>query len=365
MTRAAVLYQANSPLQVTELEQSGPKPGEVLVRMGAAGVCASDYHVIHGTAALPLPAVLGHEGAGTVEAIGNGVTSVEVGDRCILSFISNCGHCRQCRSGHPQLCDTNGRTGARQYDGTVRLHDTDGNEVFQMAKLGVFAEKLVAPAQACFPVPDALPMDVAALIGCCVTTGAGGAFQQPGLGPGSSVAVIGCGGVGLNTVQAARLLNAAQIIVVDVQDHKLEFSKKFGATDLVNANQTDPVAAIKEISGGGVDFAFDTFGSAETSRQAVEALRKNGRAVVIGLAPLEDRAPIDLVDMVRNQKTLVGSYYGSGSPHEMFKTLVGLYLDGRIEIDSLIERRYKLDEINEGFDALGRGEDGRGVIMFE
>ncbi|HJN92794.1 MAG TPA: Zn-dependent alcohol dehydrogenase, partial [Dehalococcoidia bacterium] len=362
---AAVLYQANAPLQVRSLSQDPPKHGEVLVRMGAAGVCASDYHVIHGTARLPLPAVLGHEGAGTVEAVGPGVTSVQPGQRCILSFISNCGHCHQCRSGHPQLCDTNAQTGASQFDGTVRLHDDDGNDVFQMAKLGVFAQKLVAPAQACFPIPDEVPIDVAALIGCCVTTGAGGVFHQPGMRPGASVAVIGCGGVGLNTVQAARIMNASQIIAVDVHDHKLEFSRGFGATDVVNSRTTDAVAAIKELSGGGVDFAFDTFGSADTSRQAVEALRKNGHAVVIGLAPLEDRAPIDLVDMVRNQKTLVGSYYGSASPHETFNTLVGLYVDGRIEIDSLIRRRYPLGEINEAFDALGRGEDGRGVIMFE
>lgn len=363
--RAAVLYQANSPLQIRDLEQESPKAGEVLVRVGAAGICASDYHVIQGTAALPLPCVLGHEGAGTVEAVGAGVSAVKPGDRCILSFVSNCGHCRQCRAGQPQLCDTNAATGARQFDGSVRLRDGEGNEVYQMAKIGVFAEQLVAPAQACYPIPDEVPMEVAALIGCCVTTGAGGVFHQPGMQPGVSVAVIGCGGVGLNTVQAARLMNASQVIAVDVQDHKLEFARGFGATEVVNAGKTDAVAAIRELSGGGVDFAFDTFGSAETTRQAVEALRKNGRAVVIGLAPLEDRAPIDLVDMVRNQKTLVGSYYGSASPHETFRTLVQLYLDGRIEIDALIERRYALEAINEGFDALGRGEDGRGVIMFD
>ena len=162
---AAVLRSARSPLVIEDLAQEEPRYGEVAVRMGAAGVCASDAHVMHGTAVIPMPCVLGHEGAGTVEAVGPGVTSVKVGDRCILSFVSNCGHCRQCITGNPQLCDTNAITGARQFDGTTRLKDANGAEVFQMSKIGVFAERIIAPAQACFPIPDEVPMDVAALMG--------------------------------------------------------------------------------------------------------------------------------------------------------------------------------------------------------
>ncbi len=363
--QAAVLYQPNTPLVVKNLDQEPPKAGEVLVRIGAAGICASDHHVMKGTAVLPLPCVLGHEGAGTVEAIGEGVTSVKPGDRCILSFVSNCGHCESCRNGQPQVCDTNGLTGARQYDGTVRLRDADGEEIFQMAKLGVFGEYVVSPAQACFPMPDEVPMDVAALIGCCVTTGVGAVLREPAMKSGKTVAVFGCGGVGVNSVQGARLMNASRIIAVDILDSKLEYARGFGATDVVNSRSVDPVAAIRELTGGGVDLAFDTFGSGETTRQAVESLRKNGSAVVVGIAPIEDRSQIDLVDMVRQQKHLSGCYYGSGSPFEMFRTLVGFYLDGRIEIDGLIERRYKLSEINEAYDALARGEDGRGVIVFD
>ncbi len=363
--KAAVLYKPNTPLEIQELEQDPPRAGEVLVRIGAAGVCASDHHIMTGNAAFPLPSVLGHEGAGTVEAVGEGVTSVKPGDRCILSFVSNCGHCGMCLSGHPQLCDTNQATGSRQFDGSARLRDSAGVEILQMAKLGVFAEKIVAPAQACFPMPDAVPMDVAALMGCSVATGLGGIVHQPGVEPGMTVAVFGCGGVGLNTIQGARLVNASRIIAVDIYDHKLEFTKSFGATDLVNARQVDPVAAVRELTGGGVDFAFDTFGSGETSRQAIESLGKNGAAVIIGLAPMEDRAQIDLVDLVRKQKHLVGSYYGSGSPHQTFGRLVDLYLNGRIDVDGIIQRRYPLDQINEGFDALERGENGRGVIVFE
>ena len=362
--KAAVLYQANEPLRVEELDQEPPQAGEVLVRIEAAGICASDHHVMHGAAILPTPIVLGHEGAGTVEAVGDGVTSVRPGDRCVLSFISNCGHCRMCRSGSPQLCDTNAQTGSRQYDGTTRLRDGEGAEVLQMAKIGVFSEFAVCPAQACHLIPDDVPMEVAALIGCCVTTGVGAVINQPGIDTGATVAVFGCGGVGLNTIQGARLLNASRVIAIDIIDHKLRFSEQFGATDLVDATRRDPVEAIKELTGGGVDFAFDAFGSSATISQAVDSLGKNGTAVMIGLAPVGERAPIDMVDLVRNQKTLTGSYYGSASPHQTFAKMVDFYRRGRIDVDSLIQRRYELDQINEGFAALAAGEDGRGVIVF-
>lgn len=361
---AAVLRSAGVPMSIEELAQEEPRFGEVAVRMGAAGVCASDAHVIHGTAIVPLPCVLGHEGAGTVEAVGPGVTSVKPGDRCILSFVSNCGHCRQCRTGNPQLCDTNAITGARQFDGTTRLRDANGAEVFQMSKIGVFSDRIIAPAQACYRIPDEVPMDVAALMGCSIPTGYGTVVNAPGVKPGMTVAVFGVGGVGLNAVQAARIMNASRIIAVDISESKLEFAARFGATDRVDASAGDPVEQIRELTGGGVEFAFDTFGSIDTTRQAVDALGKNGVAVVAGLAPLGDRVPIDLVDLVRRQKRIVGAYYGSASPYETFGTVVELYLRGELNGDDLVQRRYKLDEINEGFDALERGENGRGVIVF-
>jgi S-(hydroxymethyl)glutathione dehydrogenase/alcohol dehydrogenase len=363
--KAAVLRAGERQLHVEDLAQQDPQPGEVLIRTGAAGVCASDIHVIHGTAVLPLPCVLGHEGAGTVEAVGSGVTTVKPGDRCVLSFISNCGHCRQCRSGSPQLCETNAKTGVRQYDGTTRLKDANGDEVFQMSKLGVFSEYQVAPAQACYPMPEDVPMEVAALIGCSVTTGVGSVINAPGVRPGMTVAVFGAGGVGLNAIQGAALMNASRVIAVDIAEHKLQFSSRFGATDIIDSTTTDPVEAIKELTDGGVDFAFDTFGGIETTQQAVGALRRNGTAVVVGLAPLGDKAPIDLVDMVRFQKRIVGAYYGLSSPHESFRTMIDLYQKGDLQIDELIQRRYSLADINEGFAALERGEDGRGVIVFD
>jgi Zn-dependent alcohol dehydrogenase len=362
--KAAVLYEVNQPLQVVDLDVEPPKRGEVLVKMGAAGLCASDHHIIHGTGSLPLPCALGHEGAGTIEAIGDGVDGLEEGDRCILSFVSHCGHCRSCRDGFPQLCDTMRNTGARQFDGTFRFRDREGRDVHQMSKISVFSEQSVVPAQACFPIPRDVPMEVAALIGCCVTTGVGAVINAPGIRAGATVAVFGVGGVGLNSVQGARLLNASRVIAVDLFDHKLEFARHFGATDLVNAAKVNPVEAIRDLTGGGVDYAFDCFGGAVTISQAVDALRKTGTAVMVGLAPAGERAPIDMVDLVRNQKTLVGSYYGSGSPHETFRTMVDFYQRGVLDVSGLIQRRYPLGSINDGFAALENHENGRGVITF-
>jgi S-(hydroxymethyl)glutathione dehydrogenase/alcohol dehydrogenase len=364
MVKAAVLYKPNEPMPIVDLAQDAPKAGEVRVKMGAAGVCASDHHVMLGQTTFPMPIVLGHEGAGFIAEVGPGVTSVKPGDRCILSFVPSCGYCHSCRTGSPQVCDTNRLTGTRQYDGTFRLKDNDGTDVHQFAKLGVFAESIIVPQQACFPVAEDIPMDVASLIGCSVTTGVGGVINQPNIRSGMTVAVFGSGGVGLNAIQGAKLLNASRIIAVDIHDHKLEFTYKFGATDVINSRSDDPAKKIMELTGEGVDFAFDTFGGAITTEQMMDSLRKGGTGVLVGLAPEGMTADINMVDLVRNQKTLTGSYYGSASPQETFGKLVDFYRKGLIDIDSLITRRYPLEEINEAYDALGRGEDGRGVIMF-
>ncbi len=363
--RAAVLIESKKPMPILELNQSEPKTGEVLVKMSAAGICASDHHVMTGDNPTPMPIVLGHEGSGVIEAIGPGVSSVKVGDRCVLSFVPNCGHCRSCREGLSNICDTNRITGTRQYDGGFRLHTTDGVEVHQFAKLGVFGESIVVPQQACYPMPDDVPMEVAALIGCSVTTGVGGVINQPGMRAGMTVAVVGAGGVGLNAIQGAKLVNASKIIAVDIYDHKLEFAYKFGATHVVNSKEEDPVKAIQALTDDGVDFAFDTFGHKITTEQAYKATRKGGTTVVVGLAPDGMGAEIPMIDLVRNQKTLVGSYYGSASPQETFGKLLEFYLQGRIDVGGMVTRRYKLEEINEAYEALERGEDGRGVIVFQ
>jgi Zn-dependent alcohol dehydrogenase len=362
--KAAVLYETKEPLRVVDLEIGDPRPGEVRVRVAAAGICLSDHHFIEGTGSMARPVVLGHEGSAIVETVGPGVTSVRPGDRCIMSFVSPCGRCRSCNGGSPQLCETNRKTGARQYDGTTRLRDGEGVDVHQMSKLGLFGEAAVVPAQACYPVPREVPMDVAALIGCCVTTGVGAVINNPMMRAGATVAVFGCGGVGLNVIQGARLINAARIIAVDILPQKLEFSKRFGATDLIDASQTDPVQAIKDLTGGGVDFAFDVFGGAAPISQCVDSLRSNGVAVMVGLAPEGERAPIDMVSLVRNQKHLMGCYYGSASPHETFAKMVDFYLREKLDIAGLITRRYPLERINEAFDDLVGGKVGRGVVEF-
>ena len=361
--KAAVLYDTGKPLVIKELRQDHPKVGEVRVNVNVAGLCASDRTMMKGDGILPLPVVLGHEAAGTVADIGDGVTRLKPGDRCILSFVSSCGQCRTCRIGLPNICESNLATGVRQYDGTARLHDGD-TDVYQMGKLGAFAESIIIPQQACHPIPDEMPTPVAALIGCCVTTGVGAVINNPASRPGMSVAVFGCGGVGLNVIQGARLSGSSRIIAVDIYDHKLEFSYKFGATDVLNSQETNPVEAIKAITEDGVDMAFDSFGSSRTSADAVKSLRRGGTAVMIGLAPVGETTPIDMVDMLRNQKTLVGSYYSSASPHETFKKLVNYYLNGVLNIEDLVTRNYTLEQVNEGLDSIGRGEDGRGVIVF-
>ena len=361
--KAAVLYEANTPLVVEELNLSPPKFGEVKVRMAAAGVCASDHHWMTGEMRGQMPIVLGHEGSAIIEEVGEGVTRVKPGDRCILSFVSSCGYCRLCRTGSPQLCDTVATTGSTLFDGTTRLSKGKA-PIYQMAKVGIFSEMGVVPEQACHKMPDAVPFEVAALIGCSVTTGVGAVINNAASRPGATVAVFGCGGVGLNVIQGAKLMGASRIIAVDIYNHKLEFTYKFGATEVINSKEVDAVEEIKNMTEGGVDLAFDSFGSAVTTSAAVNSLRKNGTAVLVGLAPLGAEAPINMVDLVRFQKTLVGSYYGSASSHETFDKLIDWYLKGRLNIDELITRRYSLEEINEGFDALSRGEDGRGVIIF-
>ena len=362
--KAAILYEADRPVQLKDVRQDPPKAGEVRLKVTVSGICASDYHVAKGHVSSRLPLVLGHEAAGTVQEVGEGVTRLSPGDRCLTSIVSPCGHCRPCRAGSQQLCETSASAVQTQLDGTTRLHDGD-KDIYQMAKLGSFSEYMVVPEQACHRIPDEVPMHVAALIGCAVTTGAGAVINSPLAHPGMSVAVFGCGGVGLNVIQGARLMNASRIIAVDVHDHKLEFTYKFGATDVINAGEADPAEAIRELTGDGVDMAFDSFGSPVAIGNAFRSLRVGGTAVQIGLARPGDTPQIDMVEMVGGQKSLVGSFYGSASPHETFDKLLEFYRKGKLDIESLITRRYDFDGINEGLAAFETGEDGRGIVVFD
>lgn len=361
--KAAVLYEINKPLVIEDVQLDPPKAHEVRVKIAAAGVCRSDLHFMKGEAAIAVPAVLGHEGSAIVEEIGEGVTAVVPGDHVILSFVPYCGHCRSCLTGHSNLCDTHLATGPNLFDGTRRLH-VNGHDLAHMGKVACFAEHAVVPETGVAKIAPDFPLAQAALIGCSVTTGVGAALFNAHVAPGSTVAVIGCGGVGLNVIQGARLAGASRIIAVDVNDAALEFATRFGATDVINARGSDALKALRDLSGGGVDYAFEAFGSSETFTLAYDAIRKGGTAVIVGLAPMDDYPSIDPVAMVRQEKTIKGSYYGTARPSLDFHQMVRLYNEGRIDVDNLITRTYSLDQINEAYEELDRGVVGRGIIEF-
>ena len=366
MTKAAVFRGDDRNLKVEEIELESPKRNEVLVKVGAAGICRSDLHFLKGEAMYPfLPAIPGHEGSGTVEAVGDGVSMVKPGDRVILSFVPGCGHCNFCETGRPNLCDTATRlTAGVMLDGTSRLATKDGQRIANMGKVSCFAEYSVVPESGCIPVEDDFSFENAALVGCSVTTGVGAALYNAKVTPGSTVVVVGSGGVGLNVIQGARIAGAAKIVAVDVIDERLEFALTFGATHTVNANDEDCMQRIRAITDGGADFAFEVYGGSKTTEMAVELTRKGGTTVIVGLAPLGDHASIDATALVRLEKTIKGCYYGSARPRQDMPVIVDLYRRKSLEIDRLITRRYSLDQINEAFEELEKGTVGRGVIVF-
>jgi len=361
---AAVLYDVNKPYAVEAVELDPPRRGEVLIKVGAAGVCRSDLHFQKGEATIAMPAVLGHEGAGTVERVGEGVTMVKPGDRVILSFVPNCGHCHSCESGHPHLCDEHARTSGKLYDNTSRLHTQSGQDCAHMGKVACFAEYAVVPEAGCVPAPAALDFPQLALIGCSVTTGVGAAVFNARVQPGDTVVVIGCGGVGLNVLQGARLSGATTIIAVDVKDAALVFAKKFGATHVVNARTEKAVERVQALSGGGVNFAFEAYGSGATTRMAVDMLRKRGTAVIVGIAPMGDAAAIEPVVLTRGEKTITGTYYGSAHPRQDMPRIADWVGRGLLDVAGLVQRRYPLAEINRAYEDIETDAVGRGVIVF-
>jgi Zn-dependent alcohol dehydrogenase len=362
--KAAVLYETNSPLVIEDIQIDPPKANEVKVKIAVAGVCRSDLHFMKGEAIIAMPAVLGHEGSAIVMEVGEGVTNVEPGDHVILSFAPYCGNCVSCLSGHPNACDTHQKGAAKMFDGTSRIH-INGQDLAQMGKVGCFGEEAIVPSTGLAKIDPSLSLRAAALIGCSVTTGVGTAIYAAGVTAGSTVAVIGCGGVGLNVIQGARIAGATRIIAVDVNDAALEFAGKFGATESVNPNAGDPVKAIKDLTSGlGVDYAFEAFGSIETTTMAFDATRKHGTAVIAGIAPIGEQAGIDAVALVRQEKTLKGAYYGASKPTLDFYHMIDLYNSGKLDVDGLVTRAYTLDQINEAYDELDRGAVGRGVIDY-
>src|SRR5881409_2857559 len=362
--KAAILYKANTPLEVVDVEQQGPQAGEARVRVMATGVCHSDWHVINGDWTLPLPMVLGHEAAGIVEEVGPGVSTVRRGDHIIFSFRPQCGRCFYCASGRSILCDGYASPRFVLLDGTHRLR-RNGQDINQLARLGTFAEHVVCPAEMLVPIYTDMPWPQAALIGCAVPTGVGAVTRCAQVEAGASVVVIGCGGVGLNVVQGARLAGARMIIACDLLDNKLEYAREFGATHTIDAGRQSVVDTVRGLTGGrGADYAFDAIGGEATTLQILDAIRPGGTAVIVGMAAMNVRAPITPYAMALQEKTLRGTMYGSVRPNLDFPWLCDQYLAGNLKVDELVSRTYKLEEINEGFSALRGGQVARGVVVF-
>lgn len=363
--KAAILYEPKQPLRVEDVELDEPRDGEVLVRVEAAGVCHSDYHFMNGDLPIGMPCVLGHEGAGIVERVGRGVTTVKPGDHVVLLFRPNCGHCEYCSQGRPALCwmAAQFRNTGHMLDGTSRLH-RNGSEIKHFLGVSCFAERTVVPEQGVVPVPEDVPMEVAALTGCAVMTGVGAVMNTARVNPGASVLVVGAGGVGLNCVMGAVLAGAQPIIVADLVDSKLETAMDFGATHAVNAKTHDLVEGVRELTGGqGVDFSFEAIGNTRATRQAFDALRLGGTAVVVGIAPYGSETSINAGELVYQEKTLRGSYYGSTRPQADIPRLLQLYKAGKLPIDRLITRRYPLEQVNQAYEALLAGEVSRSVLI--
>jgi len=363
---AAVLYEVKRPLAVQVVEQDPPKANEVRLKVKACGVCHSDLHYITGDSPMVLPGVLGHEVAGEVVEVGPNVSSVEVGDHVIGSFLPNCGFCRYCTAGLPNLCETYRAIRGPLLDGTTRLHTTDGRDLMVMGKLGGFAEYVVAPEVGVVPVRKDMPLEPASLIACAVTTGICAVTNRAKVEAGSSVAVIGIGGVGLSVIQGARLVGAGKIIAIDVLDNKLEWARQFGATDTINASREDPVEKAKELTDGeGVNYSFEAIGNPKTCRQALEMLASRGVAVMVGLTPQGVDVSFDGRAFFFGERTFMGTLHGAARPRIDYPKIVDLYMNGRIKLDEMISRRWRLEQINEAFDALARGEVARSIVVFD
>ncbi|MGD8790059.1 MAG: Zn-dependent alcohol dehydrogenase [Burkholderiales bacterium] len=359
--KAVVAHEVNN-FSVVDVDLGAPKIGEVLVRMKATGVCHSDLSIINGTIRWKLPSVLGHEGAGIVEQVGEGVTQVKPGDHVVLSFVPNCGECFNCIRGEPHLCRQNKPHGGL-LDGTSRVR-MNGEEIAVMSFLGNMAEYCVVPEACVVAIDKSYDFKAAALVGCGVTTGVGAAIKTAEVKPGSTVAVFGCGGVGLNVIQGAKIAGAAKIIAVDLSAEKMEMARAFGATDNVTGN-ADPVKQIHEMTGGiGVDYAFEVVGNGKLVEACVKCTRANGTTVLVGVGRSDDRFSFNAMVLPFTAKTIKGCMYGSANFKVDFPMYLELYRQGRLDLDRLITRTYSIDEAPEAFADLESGKNARGVIVY-
>ncbi|MFH1243946.1 MAG: Zn-dependent alcohol dehydrogenase [Pseudomonadota bacterium] len=365
-TKAAVLYEYGRPLVIDELELASPKEKEVLVKNKAAGLCHTDLSIIKGAIRMPpLPCILGHEGAGVVQEVGPGVTKVKPGDPVLLMWVPVCGQCYYCLRDQPYLCAEKDKTrSGTMLDGTHRLRK-GAQDIYSMLGVGCFSEYNVVSEQSVLPIDPGVPFEMAAVVGCAVITGVGAVINKAKVKPGSSVAVIGVGGVGLNVIQGAVLANATRILAIDILDNKLELAKVFGATHVINASKDDPFEKVMEITRGiGADYAFEVVGSPEASLTAFKLIRRGGCAVIVGVPDLDAKLTVPLVEVPVMEKSILGCNYGSGDMRFDLITLLDLYKSGRINLKQLVTNRYSLEEINAGFRDLETGRNARGVIVY-
>jgi S-(hydroxymethyl)glutathione dehydrogenase/alcohol dehydrogenase len=360
--KAAVLHNVgDDKLDVRDdVTTTAVGAGKVRIRIKATGVCHSDLSAMNGTIPVAVPAVLGHEGAGEIIEVGAGVTSLAEGDHVVVCWSPQCGACKDCVNGQPQLCMAymiNAFSDAHfMFDGTT--------PTFGMAGAGTFAEELILLEQGAVKIDNDIPYDVASLLGCGVMTGVGAAINAGKVEPGSSVVVFGCGGVGISVIQGARIAGAATILAVDMVEAKLDWAKQFGATHAVTPDQLPD--AMRELTGGvGFDYAFEVVGRSQTIKAAYGATRRGGTAVVVGVGRAEDMVELSAFDLFYDEKTLRGTYYGSANIRRDFPRLLALWRSGQLDLEGMITRRLTLDDVNDAFAALSSGDVIRQVITFD
>ena len=360
--RAAVLIEAGKPLQIEQINIANPGPHEVLIRTAACGLCHSDLHFIEGTYPHPLPAIPGHEAAGIVEAVGSEVRTVKVGDAVVTCLSAFCGHCEYCVTGRMSLC-LGGETRRRPSE-APRLTRPDGSIVNQMLNLSAYAEMMLVHEHACVAIHPDMPLPQASVIGCAVTTGAGTIFNACKVTPGETVAVIGCGGVGLATINAAKIAGAGRIIAADPLPEKRAMALKLGATDVVDALADDAAAQIQELTKGGVDHAIEAVGRPASGTLAVKSLKRGGTATILGMMPLQHSVGLSAMDLLSGKK-LQGAIMGGNRFPVDIPRLVDFYMRGLLDLDTIISETIPLERINEGFDQMKRGDSARSVIVFD
>ena len=364
-SKAVLCRELNKPVVVETITVESPKRGEVMVKIAACGVCHSDLSATNGTIPLPPPMVLGHEAAGTICELGEGVTDLAIGDTVVVSWVPMCGKCRYCVMGRPALCDVSAKATITLPDGTSRLKDAKGNTLNHFAGVGVMAEYATLHRDSVIKTDPSIGMDKAAIVGCAVMTGVGAALNTAKVEPGSSCVVFGAGGIGLNAIQGCALAGANQIIAIDTSDKKLEFARSFGATHTINpATDGDAVGKVMALTSGGADYAFECIGLGATIQQAYGCIRKGGTAVVVGVAKIGEMVNLMAFMMPFTEKVLVGSMYGSARPSIDFPRLLALYKNGRLKLDELVTATYTIDQAPQAFEDMVAGLNARGVIIF-